>query len=101
VNIEDIKERRLKVGGTPWKASEYSTDYYKQGYAVKTWNDGYIAECMEDTGHVDFIANAPTDISYLLSIIEQAEKAFREITYSENVTAMNAIAEEALQAIRK
>jgi hypothetical protein len=78
--IEEIKERLSKVKDVPWKRSkEYSHDYYYQGYSVES--DGrtpQIADCIEEIENADLIANAPTDIHYLLSLIDRYKKALEK-----------------------
>jgi hypothetical protein len=76
--IEEIKERLSKVKDVPWKRSEeYSSDYYYQGYSVDG-GTSRIADCIEEIENADLIANAPTDIEYLLSLIDRYKEALEK-----------------------
>jgi hypothetical protein len=72
--LEEIKARLSKVESLPWVRSEkYSHDYYYEGYSI-----GTVADCIQHEGNANLIANAPSDIRYLLHILELLEQ---DLTY--------------------
>lgn len=78
--IDEIKGRLSKIQGAPWEMSEYSTDYYYQGYGINTVDGNDIANCIENEDDAKFISDAPTDVQYLLDKLEQTELVLKAVS---------------------
>jgi hypothetical protein len=123
VNIEEIKALRIRITPSPWI---YDSKMIFDGMDLKErWIRGpkIRSNYTDDTiagqtanADCEFVASSPEIVDYLLSIIEQAEKALEQFTrgnfylatennawsnYRHTEDAPWKIAEEALQAIRK
>ncbi|GIP55928.1 hypothetical protein [Paenibacillus vini] len=90
--IQEIRERLEAASPGPWTIYEYS-DY--RGYEVHKYPIGYKSaitgwgKVLQTKEDASLIANAPTDISYLLSEVERLQTALEfyadEKTYETNV----------------
>lgn len=78
-NLQEIKERRGKMKGTPWKQGHLRAYHVetKEGYRiVETWQERHEGfEVFERNDKAEFIANAPTDIDWL---VQEVEKLWEE-----------------------
>lgn len=78
--LKDIRERWEKATPGEWKAERENC--HTGGIATchgdglpwwEVWSDGWIVRGVDPAANAEAIANAPTDVAYLLDLVERAK----------------------------
>lgn len=80
--LQEIKDRLSKITSTPWKGLWRGNTVQSHYVWSRTENKNVCSGISLKTGNADFIANAPTDIKYLLDALEQAQDKIETLTYN-------------------